>query len=223
MTRYLKALGLAVLAVGAFSAFSAASASAVTHDFECGVAATETCWLTGEQEGKHVFETNTGAKLECNVAKFQGTGDNTEDSVTIKPTYEGCTFAGEPATVTFEGGCDYLFTGETDANGDAEVHVCQTGSIKLKVFGGICTMTVGAQTRRGVHYDNVQTEKKPEEVTVTATVKGITFTKSGICIGAGSEAEYRGNTTLAGYKDLGVDEKGNPVEGAQVNITTTEK
>jgi hypothetical protein len=139
MIRNLKTLGLALCAVLALTAVSASAASAASYTAgEYPTTGTATSAF-----GNDTFITAVGT-VEC-AAHFESTLNEASTSLTVKPTYSGCKFAGFNASVNM-GNCDYVFnepTGSGD-NWSSTVNVaCTSGAITITA--GPCTMTVGAQ------------------------------------------------------------------------------
>jgi hypothetical protein len=198
MMRNLKALGLALVAVFAMSAV-AASAAQAEHKF---TSESTTTYLLGEQKTKNVF-TTSGGTVECTGAKFEGGPfSGTElKSVTIHPTYTGCTAFGLNATVETTG-CNYIIEAAgKEEMGTAKVE-CEEGKlIRIKPLG--CEVTVGPQTPTTptVSFTNESTGKTAD-VLVTAEVGGITYTSSGFpCGPSGTNGTYTGSVTTKGYSD----------------------
>jgi hypothetical protein len=162
MTRYLKTLGLALLATFAMSAVLASAASATNDEFK---SEKESTLLTGEQIEKNRF-TVAGQAVECKTVIFEGTmmGTSVSEVTTIVPNLSGCTYAGGEAIFTLNG-CKLRFTGITDANGDAQVSVVDCNADKsiefhLKTINCFLTVkpkgaTDGNQVaEEGVRYTN---------------------------------------------------------------------
>lgn len=234
MSRKLKVLGLALVAVFAMSALAASGASAaVEHTF---TSTTSPTGLTGAQVGEHSF-TAQGKTIKCTSATFTGTvTGTTADKVSVYPEYTGCKFNGIEATVSTLN-CEYTFDSDTTESADfpaGEEHApveitCSNGPITISV-GGLCTISIGAQTVHGVSYV-AEGSGSTADMLVKATVKTITNTVSGgLCFLAGietgtrSDGEYVGNTTVKGYVDNGNTSSGGKTsfsEGSQVGIGLT--
>jgi hypothetical protein len=218
MIRNLKALGLALVALVALSAVVAGSASAAGERFHSEA---EPTIITGVSTNTHVFAAG-GANVECTGAEFKGTSKvKTETTQTVHPTYTGCTFIGEKATID-TAGCNYVFGSET-VEGRLPVEIeCTTGS-SIKVTAPGCTLTFGAQKNTGgVTVTNEGSGNLRDSKVVSST--GATFTKSGsLCfLVSGTTGTYTGTTTVKGFKDEGVtgniDEGATYKEGAQVGV-----
>jgi hypothetical protein len=190
MVRNLKVLGLAVMAVLAMTAISASAAQAQSF-----TSASETTWLTGEQEEINLFEI-TGGEVECEVAKFKGGpyAGKKLASVTVHPEYSGCLAFGRNATVD-TGGCNYILY----AIGTADIE-CEAGkSIVITVPSGPCNVTVGPQTGlSSIGYTNVA----GGDVLVEANVGGIVYTSTGgACGPSGNNGTYTGTVLAQGFSN----------------------
>jgi hypothetical protein len=198
MIRNLKALGLALVAVLAITAVSASAAQAA-HRFTSESSVT---FLKGEQKTENVFTTN-GGTVRCTTARFEsGELKGTElSSVTVHPTYSGCTaFGFIGATVNTEG-CNYII----DAAGEGEMGTstieCEAGH-EIVVTAGTCTVKVPAQTpgTPTVDFTN-EGSGATASILVTATVEKIKYTSSGgICGASGENGTYTGTVLTKGFK-----------------------
>jgi hypothetical protein len=233
MIRNLKRLGVAMVAVVALSAMAASSASAVDHF----TAAKETAVLTGLSKVGRFFITKTNggilAEVKCTTGKFKATIANSPIVATTFATYEGtlektphtthCTASGAgltKATVDMNG-CDYELTGETTGKYKEKEGVDATVSIKCPenaeirlTTGAGCDLLLPKQTSTegGVIYTNGTDEYEPgktvKDVTVTATVTGLTYTSTGAFCGIGgipaeaNNGHYTDTVTVTGYEDL---------------------
>jgi hypothetical protein len=225
MIRNLKAFGLALIAVFALSAVAASGASATDHTFT-STSGNKLTDLTGEtEEGVKPVLSAAGVEVICEKGTYAGTVEgNSVGEVTVHPVYDGpCEIPGisEKVDVNTDG-CDYRLTGETNEAGDAKVYVeCTEGhdiTIHDTTFGIV--MHIGAQgPLTGAHYTNLNTNTKvdnenPAEVTVDATVEGITTTctdaegttKGGFCFLLENEGEvnngfYKDKVIVEGYED----------------------
>jgi hypothetical protein len=200
MIRNLKALGLALVALVALSAVVAGSASAAGERFHSEV---EPTIITGTSTNTHVFAAS-GATVECTGATFSGTSTlKTETTQTVHPTYSGCTFFGEPASVDTTG-CNYVFESETVA-GKMPAEIECTAGYAIKVTSPGCTLTFGPQKNTGglvVTNEGAGTTRDTKTISET----GATFSKSGpLCFAiSGTTGTYKGTTTVKGFKDNGV-------------------
>ena len=208
MARKVKMLGFALLALLAVGA-AAASAASAHHRF---FSEQEKTILIGETDVKHKL-TLGEASLECASVKRESTlSGSGVGGFAFTPVYEGCTFAGKKAVVRMNG-CQYSFTGVTDANEDAGVNVeCAAGiviEIEVEKFSGenSCTITFGAQSPAGgVHYTNLGAENE-RTITVNATIQEIVVSSDGpglLCTSLGKlKAKTTGAFILKGKEDQG--------------------
>jgi len=203
MNRKLKALGLALFAAFAMSAIGAQAASADLFTS----ADPDSTVLTSSADTEHVFSYSSG-EVKCKVTKFSGTQTGeTATELTITPTYEECTFGGEPAAVRTNH-CDYKFTTETD-EGHAPVGVeCENKGEHIEVEiipWNHCTLTIAPQTTGG----GVTYTDEGGEVTVDITAEvEVTRDNPGshlFCafIAESGNGTYSGSSWMAGYEDEG--------------------
>ncbi len=188
MKRNLKALGLSLVAVFAMSAMAAQAASAEPL-FQSDEAHTI---INGSQNGTHVFEAGEGNKVTCTTANFAGTStEKSQASLTITPTYSGCSAFGFATTHVNMNGNDYLFTST-----DGKVNLNGSVSLTPTVFGfSVCTVKVLPGTFETISYANAS-----GDVEVEAAATEISYEEtSGSCgIGSGEDGTYTGNVTMAG-------------------------
>jgi hypothetical protein len=221
MIRNLKFLGLALVAVMAMSAMVASAASADLFNSE-----KENTTLTGTQE-KHLeggVEKNdrfitAGGILECTSATYKGTqATKTSSTVTVAPTYSGCTFTGLAATVKTNE-CTYVFSliGAT-TTGQAEIK-CPTGKEITVEIGPEptrrCIIHISAQILSGFGFS----------ISGAGTTRQITFTfntgftvkysqtglsGSGACATADNQTtgKYIGAATVTGENAAGTEHIG---------------
>jgi hypothetical protein len=214
MSRYLRAIGLAVIAVSALAAFSASSASAATDHF---TAASYPVDITAGHEASDKIEADTftysGTSVVCQ--RTTGTATVKEETTEITLTniaYDECKFGTNPATIDMEG-CDYLFTGETNAEGHAPVHVvCPEGKhIIITVPAVECNLTIknaGATNGSMTPEGGLSYTTNGSDVTAKITVKGIHVIKDPTgtnfaCSLLPKEGfgVYNGKQTLTGFQD----------------------
>ena len=167
MHRKNKILGIALVAVLALAALGASTAQAAFVGIvtQGGATYEGTVELTSEQvEGKAVLSVE-GSKVECNVAKTEGTGKDGETWGKMHPIYEGCIafgFIGATVTTT---GCNFeaMATVENSAGvfaGELKV-VCEAGKEIVISAGGVCEAKIGPQTlTEGTQAKNVEAEGK---------------------------------------------------------------
>ncbi|HEX3174309.1 MAG TPA: hypothetical protein VHQ43_08850 [Solirubrobacterales bacterium] len=231
MARKLKALGVACFALLAMGAIGASAASAHTFDVEVDHTILSAEVTPTFKEGKQIFTTATGEVVCKKISLSSASPENTIlvaegkttgiEAVTAQPTYSECTATiPELGTVkeTYEfTTCYYEFTGKTDANEHAEVHVkCTTkgDEIHVKVTAAnLKCYTIPEQTLGGIHYtDTPNSGGATRDIDVLATIESLETTKEGAC-GSGVEKNgtYSGEVTV----------KGTDTEGKQKGILTT--
>lgn len=201
MIRNIKALSLALVAVFAMSAVAAAGASAAEFTAE-----TSPVSVTAEQTAgaQHVFSVD-GTEVKCTTAKFAtaGTVEAPATSITVHPTYAGCTAFGFLEASVKTTGCDYkLF-----AAGGINV-VCE-GSNQIVISAASCEAKVPAQEiASGLSY--VNEGGSPSTVKVQAALSGTVLTnktKDGFLCPLKGTGEvfgsYSGDTLAKGFDSLG--------------------
>jgi hypothetical protein len=232
MSLKLKVLGMGLLALAATSALAVMNASATVNGHFTNDAANGHALIVGSETGPHTAHslrfqrteptgTNTGAPIECTIAKYSGTVNAaTVESITITPTYELCATTegdwGEVDVTT--NGCTYTFRSTSAASTEPPTHhatvsvVCPVDEA-IEVHHPNCTITVPSQTLTGVTYKtDVQSKKHAITLNVTAThIKGEFH--GGICIFLGTNKEFdmTGAATVVGQNTA----------GEAVNITAT--
>lgn len=211
MIHKIKVLGLSMVGVLAMSAVVASAASATTF-----TAAEYPVTVKGAQSTQHVF-TAAGGTVKCTTAKFAGEAGAASETLTIHPTYTGCTaftFINSEITGFKSNECDYLFhAGAKLANGnfDGTVDlVCQENPETKKPYevtidAGPCVAHLPAQKGLAtLEYKNEPGGK----VTVIANVSGISgVMTSGVGCpatnGPFNNGTYTGNTLVEGLNGLG--------------------
>jgi opacity protein-like surface antigen len=223
MTRNFKALGLALLAICALGAVVAQGASAAEdkHKFHSDGPNTV---ITGKAiGGNHTFAVGTAGTVECTSAEFESTQTGTEvgvetysnETLTVVPHYSGCTFGGQPATVTVKH-CAYIFYGQTTpGNSDGGEHAnveieCEGEGGRIEIDTTVCTITVGGQlVKHAVRYEN--DPESTSAVKIKATAKKIvtgkvktTESQTGcLLFPTGEIGTYKGTVTSECFKDEG--------------------
>jgi hypothetical protein len=230
MIRYLKVLGLALIAVFAMSAAAASSASAVVDRFTC--IEQEKCDVTAE--GTHTFGTKGSTlTVTCTTEKYTGTLTNGvagATSLQFTPTYDNCTALGGATTINVNG-CTYDLTGHTTTHNktttgtetDAPVHITCPGANKIEIKAPMCTISIGAQNGlHGAVYDK-QGSGPTQDIKMTTTVDDISYTTFGFGCGlaglpaSGKDGTLTGSVTakawlhnsshvVANHTPLGFDE-----------------
>lgn len=203
MIRNLKLLGLALAAVFAMSAVAAQAAFGV----DTFTSSVSPVGVTGTGNNDGVFKITGGlgevlSEFHCSTTSFPSVGTVTSGAsqVEVAPSYKGTN--AEPGNEKCEStlgnvkidmnGCTYVLTGNTtgsDNGTDATVWVKCPPNAEIQITAALgCTISVPAQTPTsgGVTYTN---NVGSGDVTVTATVTGITFTTTSACQVGGLPAE----------------------------------
>ena len=214
MIRKLKFLGLALVAVFAMSAVGASAASAVVqfHTEKTPVTIT-----ANQHAGTNGFDVQFG-EVKCTTAKLHGTTPSdvtTETTITLTPTYEGCTFAGVATTVHMNG-CDYTVhvTNAGPPYGGPVTIKCPAGQEITVTGGNKCTVHVPPQGNLGpISYTNTGVGATREITAHLEGIQNITYTQTkgtaavGACgnltTGAG---KFTGTITVTGENDPGNNE-----------------
>jgi hypothetical protein len=153
MTRNSKALGLALLAVFALGVVGTQGASAAdSHQFQFDGQKTI---ITGKNTNSHEFSIGGAFAVQCTIVAFEstvdaGAGQTEADEITVRPTYNNCTFGGQAAPV-FVNDCAYVFDSDTTEGGTtggkhAQLKIeCAAGGM-IKIHTVQCTIMIGEQT-----------------------------------------------------------------------------
>jgi hypothetical protein len=208
MTKRLKFIGFLAVAIMAMSAVAASAASAANFGTESAPT-----FLKGVQETKNVF-TVSGGTVKCTGAEFTSAEikNKEETSITVHPTYTGCTAFGQAATVNTTG-CNYILTATSTTTGGVVVECEKTivggkeveDKIVVTANTAGCTITVKAQTPTNnmVDYEN-KGSGATASVLVTSTVEGLTYESTGgICGAPGNNGTYTGSVLTKGYNTAG--------------------
>ncbi|HEY2715744.1 MAG TPA: hypothetical protein VGI73_05940 [Solirubrobacterales bacterium] len=199
MMHKLKALGLALILVGALGAVAAGPALAEYH-----IASVSGGFITGSPVSTNQFVTDVGT-ASCSSVTFSGTqAVETASTLTVHPSYSGCSLAGLKITVSTTG-CSLRF--EKPETEPAPVHaalkvLCSAGSsIAIHDSAGVgCSISIGEQGPLSkVSFANNAGPSPPAgTVTFTAALTGITYTYSGGCPSAGGVGATHSNGAYSG-------------------------
>jgi len=202
----IKTLGLTALAVLAMSAFVASAAQAAPV-FTASAGTGTAIHGTGESIGEKF--TIDGVTTECKTSHYTGTVTNGSSTLTLNPTYTGCTFAGTGLSVHFKtNGCGYLlhlfskFSTSYDATLDFE---CPAGQvIQIEGTGTSCEAAIGAQTgKESVHFTNSASDivlRPSLNGTISWTSFTANVTKDGfLCPFNGTGTKTGGSFTSTGF------------------------
>ncbi len=213
MSHKLKALGLAMVAVLAMSAVVASAASAAAGIF---TSEKSPVTLTRSQEGTNEWSIGTGArKVSCATASAQGTASNGATSLTLTPTYTGCTSTGGLGMTVTVNGCDFVLhptTGTATSGTETMDVVCPVGKeITFDVYGNgehipaniKCEYHIKAQTGVAAGTYKDIGAGTTQEITETLNVTGVhTVNTVGSKLLCGLAAGETGTSTLAGAQVL---------------------
>jgi hypothetical protein len=230
MTLKLKKLILAFVALCALSAVSANAVPAYPLTAP-GISGGQT-FLTGETTTAHKFTTPTGS-LTCTTVSSSGSVTGAEQSsVTLAPSYSGCTAFGFATAHVKTNGCAYRFEAPSSEPGAGQYTavpfqiLCPAGKaieITPTSFGvSTCTQFIAEQapTKGHVIYTNNALTGAEMDYSAEATLEGVHYTGSGGICGNSethSDGTYSGKTTIKGYSDEGHKTRfGVTVEGSPV-------
>ncbi|HEY2717265.1 MAG TPA: hypothetical protein VGI73_13680 [Solirubrobacterales bacterium] len=203
--RKLKLLVVATMALGVISATTAASAFAEYH-----IASASGGLISGIQTSQNALSTSVGT-LKCSGVSFSGSqSTETASTLTLHPSYSGCTLAGLSATVSTSS-CSYIF--EKPVTSPAPVHAsmtmgCAGGEILIHDSLGLnCSISVGGLSRPLLHQVSF-TNNAGGTVTVTFELTGISYRYSGSCPsakgveGGSSNGTYSGQALLSSFSEI---------------------
>lgn len=187
MSLKLKALGLSLLAATAFGAVAVMSASATEGGHFVTTGNTHTT-IEAHVDAKtplHLKIHGLNGEVGCATQTHHGTNTTeTFTSVTITPTYAGCTTTGTETSVPVDvNGCTYTFTvaaGTTDTTEQTAHLLCPAGQ-SIKVTHPNCTVTVHPQTvNGGITYTTETNVLNIHDIKMHVNVQ-FSLTKHGLC------------------------------------------
>jgi hypothetical protein len=220
-----RALGLTLLAAFTLSAVAASAASAhIPAKFTSG---SDWTILHAKAETSQVFKEGS-LEVVCQSIGVDGATGTNEATVTVEPTFgvtsdttgltecEGSISGNVFEVQAHSNGCKYVLAAGGETDGSTSIS-CPAGK-SIQFTGDVLgawrpCLDIGAQTpgTPTVDYTNgteVTGGKNVWDVTVKSTVKGISYTKTGLCgSGTFNAAEYIGAATV-----WGTDTAGNPVD-----------
>jgi hypothetical protein len=219
MISRIKTLGLILVAMAAFSGAAASLAQAGKFD----VGASPAVITASNESGQEVLLSITSppgeGSVKCKSATLEGTTEGTTvEEATVTPTFgsgkgnpeevQGCTLFGLKAQV-LTNGCKFTLKGAGQGANTTLVDIvgCTEGKkIEISTIG--CKVTVGQQS--GLSHivgTNIAGEK---EVTLVATLGGVTTTQTGVgCLKNGetaANADFFGSYIAKAFKDLGSEQ-----------------
>jgi hypothetical protein len=174
--------------------------------------------------------------IECKTAKLTGTaGAKTGDtSVTVHPTYEGCTSFGFAATVATTN-CNYVYRlGEAIAGGwHAPTDISCSEGASIKITTANCEVTIGSQTGLTTSAVTNSGSASPEtamDLLIDVSISNFKYTvvKDGIgCplsgTGSFSKGDFTGTATLQSDDQRGGGAVGLTARAAPTFIATGEQ
>ena len=189
MIHKLKSLGFAFFALLAIGMMAVSAASADEFQSE-----SENTTLTGAQE-KHLEGgverndrfTTSGGIVECSTATYKGAqAAKKVTTVSVTPTYSGCTFAGLSAVVhTNE--CEYVFSLNAGLTTGKVRVSCPAGKEIVVTVGPAstvrCTIDIPPQTLSGVTYSTIGAGATEEMTVAINTGATITYSQTSGIIG----------------------------------------
>lgn len=192
--RYLRILGLSVVAIFTVSAVTASAALAVPQ-FHTEM---EDTTLTGSQglNLANILTFDLG-EMKCKVVKFDGTQQpEVATTLTLKPTYEECKLAGENAKVT-PNGCGYLFhLGENTETLEAKMDIECPDAKKIEIDTPECKITIPPQAGLGsVKFTNEGAEAT-RAIIADLNIAGFHYVEDGA--GCANPEEATANGTYSG-------------------------
>jgi hypothetical protein len=171
--------------------------------------------LTGSALEAQVFKTPNAA-FKCSGLSLSGTLSKAASTVTVAPTYSGCTFW-EGGLGAFSNGCTFQFHLEKPIEEELPLErfqssldiLCPEGkAIEITTGFGICSWSYGAQTARSRVVFEDRPEFTPDSVILYFYVEGLKVTeksKSYTCgEGTWSNGMLTGAVTLQGDTEKGV-------------------
>ena len=201
MTGNFKSLGLALVAALAISAMVASLASADEFQSE-----SEGITLVGAQEKHKEGEVEkfdrfatSGGVVECTTVTYSGSQSSKKaSSLSVKPAYSGCSFAGLTAEVQ-PNGCEFVYTFvEATTNGEEELK-CPAGEELTIMAGPVatrrCVIHVSTQKVGGIIFTNLGSGKT-REVLISVNAGKVKYSQTaGTGAGACSTIDLAENGT----------------------------
>jgi hypothetical protein len=170
MNRKSKALTLVLLAALALAAVLASPAAAANYTAS-GYPET----MRSSSPGWNVTWITEGGTVEC-AEELEGTLSAASNSLTVKPTYWGCSAFGFLEAKAATNGCDYLFrepTGSIDFYSAKLDITCPSGKV-IEFTTSTCKVTIGAQT--GLSKISITNNTGFSDVSLDAEVQGVAYT-----------------------------------------------
>lgn len=200
MTLQLRAFGLAFAAVLAMGALSAPAAQAASFHSE-----TAHTILSGSQPMANfdVYTVKAGT-IKCTSATYSGTASSaTTETITVTPSFSGCTAFGFVSTPIDVNGCTYTFNAGND---DLVIDCFAAQGITVTAFN--CHVRFVPQTvSSGIGYGNAGSGSN-RDITITSNLSGLKYTQEsksfpGCTNGSFTDGLFSGSTTLKGTNTSG--------------------
>lgn len=184
-------LGLTVAAVLATSAMTASAASAaIEFSGTSGAGPYSGHDIAGQTNAFTAFE----GTVECNhtTTEYHGTILSPASTLTVEPTYEGCSSGGGTVDEVTMNECDYLFHANekvaTDHyKGTADLTCPEGQKVEVDVTAAgnpICTIAIPGQGPFPVTYTH---ETATDGLIIEGTLEGIHASRTGPCTGGAGE------------------------------------
>lgn len=219
-----KSLGLILAAMLATSAVLAAAAEALEAEVEGGGTANVTgTTILHNGTTSHTFTTFFGS-ITCSTIRFEGGVSNGATTITLRPTYEGCTVGTKPVTITMNE-CRYTFHGgvtvlaDTYKEQEVDLGECKekTLGVEVHVYENatkhgsnqrLCTYLIRPFVNlKGQHVEDTTTASPKKDVDTITTIENIAVERTfGTLLSCGTQTQsqtYTGATTLRAYSDAG--------------------
>ena len=189
-------ISLAIAIVALFSSTAFASSAFEAEEFPANV--------SGEQVGEGlVLELPKLGEVECSTATFTGQLAEPSETLTLVPTYYGCTAFGQAASIERHG-CVYELnvgeeTGENTFAGSTDIVCPPEQAIVVNVLkAGACDAKIGGQSGlSSVAYQD-DLEAEPLIVTAEEGLSSIKYTPvGGGCPSAGEDGSLTGDVELS--------------------------
>jgi hypothetical protein len=161
--------------------------------------------VVGKASGAQVISV-LGLKMECKGATFQGELASTSAStLTLTPSYSGCTFLKASVTVEMRG-CSYVL----HPDGTFDIAGAECATKPMRFAGPGCTITIGPQSGLSqVGYVN-EGWWSQRWVAMSAGISGLKYTSAGIgCPKAGTFSDG----TQSGSTELTATDSGGATQG----------
>lgn len=204
MSRRAKFGGVAIATIAALGmGVSSASAAYTITDNNGG-----TFTGTNAAGNQQYFEIDGGAATICNTASFTGTASSpATDNVNFAPSFGGCTFVGQAATVGVTGSWNVKVTGNSGTTYTGQVSLNSGSVATINALSGACTVQVkGVQTFVNGVSGNVGTAVNTgsggtAKAKLTAIANNIARTDNGGCGLTSSTGSLTGTPIADGIYD----------------------